>query len=281
MKKDKEKMLKDREQMQKDKEEMQKCIEELENENLDFKLELLAEDKELKAPKAKPTAHGKGKPVCIICHVKCSNKEELKKQIQSKHKKKMETTCPHCYLECKRLNMHIDDKHYDCKSIINKEKCPKCNMKFGTPDELEDHIAAGHPTDRKRKHQSSKGDSSKKDESKLAADAMKADSTNKDSSKQNPKMNSNITPKDEQGKSEKENLEKEKNTEDKSKESSDKNVLEQRRNLCKSCQCSFPTKKLLHKHITLLHPDETAHLMDDVDVEQPKSFKPKEKKNIQ
>ena len=66
--------------MQKDKEEMQKCLEELEKENLDFKLELLAENKELKVPKAKPTAHGKGKPVCIICHVKCSNKEELKKQ---------------------------------------------------------------------------------------------------------------------------------------------------------------------------------------------------------
>ena len=49
--------------------------------------------------------------------------------------------------------MHIDDKCYDHKSIINKEKCPKYNMKFGVPDELKDHIAADHPTDRKRKCQ--------------------------------------------------------------------------------------------------------------------------------
>ena len=149
-------------------------------------MELLAEGKELNGPKAKATAQGKGKPVCIICHVKCSNREELKKHIQSKHKKKMETTCPHSYLECKtcnRLNMHIDEKHYHHKSIVNKEKCPKCNMKFGTPDELEDQSAADHPTDRKSKHQSSKEKSSKKDDSKTGAHVMKGDSTKKDSSK--------------------------------------------------------------------------------------------------
>ena len=95
--------------------------------------------------------------------------------------------------------MHIDEKPYDHKSIVNKEKCPKCNMKFGTPDELEDHITADHSTERKRKHHSSKVESSKKYESKLAADATKADSTNKDSSKQKPKLNCNITANDEQG----------------------------------------------------------------------------------
>ena len=179
-------MMKEKEKMEKDKEEMQKWIEQLEQENLDFKLELLAEEKILKIPKAKPAAQDKGKPVCIICHVKCSNKEELKKHIESKHKKKTETTCPQCYIECKtckRLNMHIDEKHYDRKSIVNKEKCPKCNKKFGTPDELEDHIAADHPADRKNKHESSKEESSKKDDSKVAAHVMKADSTKKDSTK--------------------------------------------------------------------------------------------------
>ena len=140
------------------------------------------------------------------------------------------------------------------------------------PDELEDHIAADHPADRKNKHGSSKEEPSKKDDPKVAAHVMKADSTKKDSTKQKPNKNCNIHTKDEQGKSEKDNIEKDKDKGDKSKECS---APEHRGNLCKNCQCYFPTKRLLHKHITLLHPGETAYLMEDIHVEQGKDVKQK------
>ena len=63
-----------------------------------------------------------GLPICVICKMKCSNKEDLMQHIKKCHKRSSNKSCPHCYLEfklLKSLNNHIDKMHYDVKKNVN------------------------------------------------------------------------------------------------------------------------------------------------------------------
>ena len=65
--------------------------------------------------------HRWGLPICVICKMKCSNKEDLMQHIKKCHKRSSNKSCPHCYLDfksLKSLNNHIDKMHYDVKCTI-------------------------------------------------------------------------------------------------------------------------------------------------------------------
>ena len=147
-----EKHLKEKEEALKENErKLKERIEELETENIEFKLEMLAQhdsskdsiSTDQKKENMQKSSVCKGKPICIICQEKFSNKAQLKAHISKKHKCASPNSCPYCYKHFKTkksLNNHIDSAHYDCKSIVNKEQCEHCQQKFGTTVELESHM---------------------------------------------------------------------------------------------------------------------------------------------
>ena len=224
-----ERRLKEKEEALKLKEkQLQARIEELETENIEFKLEMLAQhdasdnsmndDQEKEYTPKSPVR--KGKPICIICHEKFTMKAELKAHISKKHKQSLPNSCPHCYKDFKTkksLNNHIDSAHYDWKSIVNKEQCDHCEQKFGTTEELEAHMDNCH-------HKVSVTDGSEANH-KHTEKGIDTKIKQKEDEEKNAKARQSV-----------------------------KDSVP-RKHKCDLCSDSFDTKCLLVKHLTLDHPD--------------------------
>ena len=215
--------LKAKEEALKEKEkQLQARIEELETENIEFKLEMLAQhdsskdsmnDEQNKENTQKSLVH-KGKPICIICQAKFSMKAELKAHISKKHKQSLPNSCPYCYKDFKTkksLNNQIDSTHYDWKSIINKEECDHCQQRFGTSEELEAHMKCHLKTTEIYQKPRDK--------------AISIEMKQKEDEDKNAKARQ-----------------------------TDKDPFE-RKHKCDLCSQSFNTNRILVKHITLHHPD--------------------------
>ena len=239
-----EKQLKEKEESAKEIEkQLQARIDELEAENIEFKLDALAQHDSSKESisddQTKENTPGcKGKLICIICQEKFTNKAELKAHISKKHKWSSQNSCPHCYKDFrskKSLNIHIDSAHFDDKSIVNKEQCDHCQQKFGTTDELETHMEKCY---------------------------HKASVTN--GSQGNHKWNDKAL---------------EKYTGKKSNERQPNS--EKAKHQCEICNAIFPRNQILVKHITLDHPEAQLPEQSVIELPVPTCKRQPKKKNAQ
>ena len=91
--------------------------------------------------------HRQGLPICVICKMKCSNKENLMQHIKKCHKRSRDKSCPHCYLDfksLKSLNNHIDKMHYDVKKNVKRNMCVLCAEAFPSDRLYKKHILEVH-----------------------------------------------------------------------------------------------------------------------------------------
>ena len=100
-----ERRLKEKEEAAKQKEQqLQARIDQLETKNVEFKLEMLAQqdssDDQKKENYPKSVAC-KGKPICIFCQEKFNIRAELKAHIGKMHKQSSANSCPPCYKDFK------------------------------------------------------------------------------------------------------------------------------------------------------------------------------------
>ena len=91
--------------------------------------------------------HRWGLPICVICKMKCSNKEDLMQHIKKCHKRSRDKLCPHCYLDfksLKSLNNHINKMHYDVKKNVKCNMCVPCAEVFPSNRLYKKHILEVH-----------------------------------------------------------------------------------------------------------------------------------------
>ena len=87
--------------------------------------------------------HRRGLPICVICKMKCSNKENLMQHIKKCNKRLSDKSCPHCYLDfkpLKSLNHHIDKMHCDVKKNVKRNMCVPCAEAFPSDRLYKKHI---------------------------------------------------------------------------------------------------------------------------------------------
>ena len=219
-------------------------------------------------------------PVCSICKKWFATKQELTQHIQKKYQRVSKNLCPHCYTDFnlkKSLNTHIEKEHFSVKDNIKKNLCTLCELKFETKRQYSLHVSNVHTNVKKKEPESD--DSSEYDVlDNKGKDSEKFEATPKipksKSVATKDKANTEVNTHD--GTFQKETLQSKKSSVSKGASTSnvstpkatgkkstkdDSTQQKHTKHICKKCQISFATSRILSKHVKIFMTSAESLLM--------------------